>query len=73
MSSFESLLHEYKLSISKEKSIDYERPFITPISMAKIKIDSLLSSTLKLYSVNDQDDLGKDNEEFIRLLQSGWR
>lgn len=63
MSSFESLLHEYKLSISKEKSVDYERPFITPISMAKIKIDSLLTSTLKLYSVNDQDDLGKDNEE----------
>ena len=31
--------------------------------MAKIKIDSLLTSTLKLYSVNDQDDLGKDNEE----------
>ena len=57
MSSFESILHEYKLCISKEKSVDCERPFITPISMAKIKIDSLLADTLKLHSVDNQESL----------------
>lgn len=48
MSEFENLLHEYKLCISKEKSVDWERPFITPISMSKIKIDALLSDFIRM-------------------------
>jgi hypothetical protein len=53
MRTFEDLLNEYKLSISKEKSVDLERPFITPISMAKIKIDALLSETIKMHTSNE--------------------
>ena len=67
MSTFEDLLHEYKLCISKEKSIDWERPFITPISMSKIKIDELLSDFIRIRKPHQdidmqEDKLGEDEE-----------
>lgn len=57
MCAFEQLLHEYKLSISKEKSDDLERPFITPISMSKIKIDALLSDFIRMRKHNQDIEL----------------
>lgn len=56
MSTFEHLLHEYKLCISKEKSDDWERPFITPISMSKIKIDTLLSDFIRMRKSNQDSE-----------------
>lgn len=50
---YEDLLNEYKLSINKSKIDDLERPFITPISMAKIKIDALLSENIKMHCPNN--------------------
>lgn len=67
MSAFEHLLHEYKLCISKEKSIDWERPFITPISMSKIKIDALLSDFIRMRKSHQciemlEDEIAGDEE-----------
>lgn len=59
MAAFEALLHEYKLCISKEKSTDWERPFITPISMSKIKIDALLSEFISMHK-SHQDEINED-------------
>lgn len=56
MSTFEHLLHEYKLCISKEKSDDWERPFITPISMSKSKIDTLLSDFIRIRKSNQDSE-----------------
>ena len=68
MSAFEHLLHEYKLCISKEKSDDWERPFITPISVSKIKIDALLSDFIRMrkshQDIEDvlEDEIAEDEE-----------
>ena len=63
MSEFEDLLHEYKLCISKEKSIDWERPFITPISMSKIKIDTLLSDFIRMRKHHQDIDILEDETD----------
>lgn len=62
MSAFENLLHEYKLCISKEKSDDWERPFITPISMFKIKIDALLSEFLRMRKYSQGTEIQQEDE-----------
>lgn len=68
---YEDLLHEYKLSISKEKSNDCERPFITPISMAKIKIDTLLTDTIKMHqpdtAVFTDEETEQDEDEILNV------
>lgn len=58
--SFARHLNEYKLSISKEKTEDLIRPFITPISRAKLAIDRLINETV---SINIDDDVLKYNED----------
>ena len=58
--SFARHLNEYKLSISKEKTEDLVRPFITPISRAKLAIDRLINETV---SINIDDDVLKYNED----------
>lgn len=58
--SFARHLNEYKLSISKEKTEDFVRPFITPISRAKLAIDRLINETV---SINIDDDVLKYNED----------
>lgn len=40
-------LEEYRLKISREKTIEFERPFITEISRAKILIDTLIDKWFK--------------------------
>ncbi len=47
-------LNEYKMTISNEKTEDFDRPFITPISRAKLAIDRLIHDTV---AINIDDDL----------------
>lgn len=51
--------NEYKMSISNEKTEDIDRPFITPISRAKLAIDKLIHDTV---TINVDDDLLKKDE-----------
>ncbi len=46
-------LNEYKMTISNEKTEDFDRPFITPISRAKLAIDKLIHDTITI-SVDDE-------------------
>ncbi len=50
-------LKAYKLSLNKSKMINYDKPFITNISMAKHRIAELLDETMryKLEKVNPED------------------
>lgn len=59
-SSYAKHLNEYKMVIGTEKTEDFERPFITPISRAKLAIDRLLSENLRL---KVQDTLEETEEE----------
>lgn len=52
-------LNEYKMTISNEKTEDFDRPFITPISRAKLAIDRLIHDTI---AINVDDDLLKKDE-----------
>lgn len=45
--SFNRCLEDYRLKISREKTIAYDRPFITEISRAKIRIDELINDWFK--------------------------
>ncbi len=72
---FSNLLKEFKLTISSEKTIEYERPFITPITRAKDKITQLIDDTLSKRTFesrtslnirgNESDDEEKDNVQLI--------
>lgn len=60
-------LNEYKMSISNEQTEDMERPFITPISRAKLAIDKLIHDTITI-NLNDellQSDLREDEDKDI--------
>ena len=52
-------MNEYKMAISNEKTEDLDRPFITPISRAKLAIDKLIHDTI---TINVDDDLLKKDE-----------
>ena len=54
-------LNEYKMTISNEKTEDFDRPFITPISRAKLAIDRLIHDTVTIRI--DDDLLRKDESE----------
>ena len=58
--SYASHLNEYKMTISAEKTEDIDRPFITPISRAKLAIDRLIHDTITL---NEEDNLLPKVEE----------
>lgn len=66
--SFACHLNEYKMSISKEKTEHFSRPFITPISRAKLAIDQLIKDQVKITFEKDdinseEDDEAKDIDE----------
>ena len=46
---FEQTLKEFKLNISNEKNVFYERPFITNITKAKLYIDNILNENFRLF------------------------
>lgn len=69
---FDEILREFKMTISHEKTIPYERPFITDITRAKNLIDILIrdtfsfSATEKEFEKEDDDDRDEhdvDDEE----------
>lgn len=60
---FEENLKEFKLSISSEKTLHYNRPFITPITKAKIAIDDLLKNCVQLYRNEINSHLIEDAED----------
>lgn len=67
---FNRNLEEYRLKISREKTITYDRPFISEISRAKIRIDKLINDWFKFRSstfegetidpVEDKDQVDED-------------
>ena len=62
-------LKTYKLTISNEKTIYYERPFITDITRAKIEIDKLIDTlflynkTIKINLPLQEMELDDDNDD----------
>lgn len=59
---FEGYLKEYKLSISNEKTKLFERPFITDITRAKIRIDKLIEEELKYHTDDSEFVIGDFDE-----------
>lgn len=61
---FSLRLREYKLTINDSKTKHFERPFVTEITIAKQKIDNLLSENIKLKIHNeDISEIMNDDEK----------
>ena len=58
----QSCLKEFKLSLSHEKSIIMDRPFVTDITKAKIALDELLNDSIKLYTDEPQIEISSEAE-----------
>ena len=58
---FDELLREFKMTISHEKTIQIERPFITDITRAKNLIDVLLRDTFS-FSASEIDEEAEDED-----------
>lgn len=58
-------LKEFKLMISPSKTEEYERPFITNVTIAKIKLDKLLHSifSMALWEDTVESDVGEYDED----------
>lgn len=65
MISFVNNLREFKMTISAEKTINYERPFITEITRAKIELDKLIDANLMYHTEEFEpiDTEEKENED----------
>ena len=74
MEFFDKKLKEYKLCVSSEKTLEFQRPFVTDITRAKIKIDNLIDFALQYHSVQeipqeeDDGDTDLTNEEIEDLI-----
>lgn len=63
LSLFIENLKEYKLRISEEKSTDMIRPFLSNISMAKMRIDELIQEKMHFDGeTKDKDEEDKDGD-----------
>lgn len=60
---FSLRLREFKLTISDSKTKVLERPFVTEITIAKQKIDSLFAENLKLHRRDEIIQAGTDEDE----------
>lgn len=47
-------LNDFKMTISSEKTQDFVRPFITPVSRAKLAVNDLLRDTIDLHLTDDE-------------------
>lgn len=65
MESLTKWLKEFKLQINSSKTEEYERPFITKVTTAKIKIEELLHSIFSkpLWEETIESDVDMDEEE----------
>ena len=67
---FKHELKEYKLSINNSKTIEYKKPIITEITIAKEKINKLFSENPR-FSIKELDhkaSLNDENKEEIEIL-----
>lgn len=70
---FDKLLREYKMTISQEKTVTFDRPFITDITRAKNLIDELIQETFSFSTDSviedvewdDRDEQNIEEEEFL--------
>lgn len=62
MTLFRLTLREYKMGLSNSKTIHYERPIISNISMAKFKIIDLLDSFIK-FNIEEAESFEETDEE----------
>ena len=60
---FDELLREFKMTISHEKTIQIERPFITDITRAKNLIDVLLRDTFSFFAREKEDDTEDEDRD----------
>ncbi len=75
MESLTKWLNEFKLKINPSKTEEFERPFITKITLAKLRIEDLLSGIfsaplweeldLDAEEVGDTENVDSDNDEGI--------
>ncbi len=63
MEQFSLRLREYKLTISDSKTKPFEKPFVTEITIAKQKIDTLINENLIIKIQNDRSSLNFEEED----------
>lgn len=79
---FTNLLKEYKLTISDAKTMEFERPFVTDITRAKLRVDALINERLskKAYlmekksmqvdtTAGDEEDIDKTDAEEADVIR----
>lgn len=66
---FSLCLREYKLTISDSKTKIFEKPFVTEITIAKQKVDSLFADNLKMKIQNEivDDSLEVEEKDIIDI------
>lgn len=60
---FDEEMKEYKLSISDSKTVKYDRPFITPLTIAKQSIDRLVTEYLSYHDGKEVKDEHEEEKE----------
>lgn len=65
-------LKEFKLTLNKNKEEVYERPIITPISIAKKKIAKLISDTID-YKLEDKEEGEEFRKGSINIAESSLK
>ena len=60
MESLTKWLKEFKLQISPSKTEEFERPFITKITLAKLRIEDLLSD---IFSISLWEEVESNSDE----------
>lgn len=67
---FKHELKEYKLSVNNSKTIEYEKPIITEITIAKEKINKLFSENPKfsIKVIDKEEGSNEENQEEIKIL-----
>jgi len=66
---FKHELKKYKLSVNNSKTVEYEKPIITEISIAKERINKLFSNQPK-FSIEEVEPIGEslDEKDDVHLL-----
>lgn len=69
----EENLHRFRLSFNKSKSISHEKPFVTPMTIAKLKIKQLLSVQLNVTHPDLNQFTHPDfNSKLEHKIEWGW-
>lgn len=68
MTLFRLVLREYKMGLSEAKTIYYEKPIISNISMAKFKIIDLLNDFIK-FNIEETENIEEEIEEEFHITE----